>query len=236
MTAKFVAIPYSPWSEKARWALDHHQVSYREETYLPYLGEVSLRWRIKRPLGRVSVPVFLDGETTLTDSFEIVRHADRVGGSAPLLDDHAATWNARSEAALAAGRVRCARALLGDPEAQTEALRGIVPKKHRKKMRFIARVAAKGLARKYPSGPPSDTRQALLDWREALGGRPTLGDTLSFSDIAMATVFEFVDPHPRVARGPATRRIWGDEHLAQEFADLVEWRDALYAAHRPANR
>ena len=30
------ALPYSPWlSEKARWALDHHGIAYREVMYAP---------------------------------------------------------------------------------------------------------------------------------------------------------------------------------------------------------
>ncbi len=31
---------------------------------------------------------------------------------------------------------------------------------------------------------------------------------------------------------PATRRIWTNEPLAAEFADLVQWRDELLARHR----
>lgn len=33
--------------------------------------------------------------------------------------------------------------------------------------------------------------------------------------------------------GPATRAVWTQPALAAEFADLLAWRDGLYAAHRP---
>jgi glutathione S-transferase len=35
---ELVAVPYSPWSEKARWALDHHALPYRETAYQPLIG------------------------------------------------------------------------------------------------------------------------------------------------------------------------------------------------------
>jgi len=37
---ELVGIPFSPWSEKARWALDVRRVPYRKVTYAPLLGEV----------------------------------------------------------------------------------------------------------------------------------------------------------------------------------------------------
>jgi glutathione S-transferase len=45
---KLVALHYSPWSEKARWALDHHGVAYRYEEYKILLGEPKLRLATKK--------------------------------------------------------------------------------------------------------------------------------------------------------------------------------------------
>ena len=33
------SLVYSPWSEKARWALDHHRIAYRRVRYEPVIGE-----------------------------------------------------------------------------------------------------------------------------------------------------------------------------------------------------
>jgi glutathione S-transferase len=61
-----------------------------------------------------------------------------------------------------------------------------------------------------------------------------VGGAFSFADIAMATALQLTVPvaDGYVALGPATRAAWADDALAAEFADLVAWRDALYARHR----
>jgi hypothetical protein len=59
---ELTAIAFSPWSEKARWALDHHRCDYRELAYEPIVGEYVLRWQMRRPFGRLTVPVLRDGD------------------------------------------------------------------------------------------------------------------------------------------------------------------------------
>jgi glutathione S-transferase len=69
-----VTIPFSHYCEKARWALDHARLAYREEGHVPGFH----RRAVRRALGRSgSVPVLLlDGRTTLDDSALILRWAD----------------------------------------------------------------------------------------------------------------------------------------------------------------
>ena len=38
--------------------------------------------------------------------------------------------------------------------------------------------------------------------------------------------------HELFALAPAVREVWSNDELARSFADLVEWRDWLYADHR----
>src|SRR5262245_37961692 len=101
-----IAEYFSPWSEKARWALDHHGLAYKYREHLPLLGEPLLRLRARRLTGRVSVPVLVTPEGVLADSFAIARHADELGRAPALFprgcEAEVAGWNARSEAALAA--------------------------------------------------------------------------------------------------------------------------------------
>ena len=40
-------VGYSPWTERARWALDHHRIAYRYREHLPMLGEPMLRRRAR---------------------------------------------------------------------------------------------------------------------------------------------------------------------------------------------
>ncbi|MGH7296715.1 MAG: glutathione S-transferase family protein, partial [Polyangiaceae bacterium] len=69
-----VTIPFSHFCEKARWALDHTRVAYREEGHSPLFH----RRAVARASGKAgSVPVLvLDGDGVLDDSPLIVRWAD----------------------------------------------------------------------------------------------------------------------------------------------------------------
>ena len=237
---ELISLSYSPWSEKARWALDHHRIEYQRTEHLILLGEAALRWRARRPFGRVSVPLLIDGHRIYTDSFEIARYGEWFGSGAPLLDDMEAVteWNARSERALAAGRVLLTERIAQDPEAKREQLPGFVPRALRRAMSPAATLGIAFMRRKYGFDhvARAETRlaDALAQLREALSGRDHLLDTFSYADIAMAVVLQMVSPvsDDRIRLGPATRRAWTHPELARDYADLVEWRDRLYAKHR----
>jgi glutathione S-transferase len=118
----------------------------------------------------------------------------------------------------------------------------MIPRALRNASLPVARSAISFLARKYAASTPSgeDHERTLVDVltevRTALGGRKTLLDDFSYADVAACVVLQFVSPvDGRFIRlGPATRAIWSYPSLADRFADLVAWRDAIYAAHRPA--
>ena len=48
---------FSPWTQKAHWALEHCGVAHRYEEYVPTLHEPRLRWRMRQWSGPMSVPV-----------------------------------------------------------------------------------------------------------------------------------------------------------------------------------
>src|SRR5262245_28782286 len=78
---ELLGLPYSPWSEKARWALDVRKVPYRYRVYQPLIGEFELRLKTHRFLGAVTVPLLSDeraGEV-YDDSAKIARFADTLG-------------------------------------------------------------------------------------------------------------------------------------------------------------
>src|SRR5580704_5617991 len=57
---QLLGLPYSPWSEKARWALDARHVPYADVTYAPLVGELALRRKLGKWTGAVTVPVLTE--------------------------------------------------------------------------------------------------------------------------------------------------------------------------------
>lgn len=242
---ELTAIAFSPWSEKARWALDHHRCDYRELAYEPILGEYVLRWRMRRPFGRLTVPVLRDGDRWIDDSFDIARHAESIGRGAPLFPSahraEIAAWNLRSEAALAAGRAIVVQGWLETRELAIAALPERIPAALRPLFLPVGRQRLRSFRAKYGirDGDPAPmaTLGAELDRLEqALDGRPyLLGDAFSYADIAMALTLQQVQPvDPRfIVRmeglGPSGMHV---PELASRHAGLLAWRDALYARHR----
>jgi glutathione S-transferase len=237
---ELVSIPCSPWSEKARWALDLQRVPYRKELYVPVLGEPALRLRLHRFTARITVPVlFTTDGRALTDSFEIARFAGEVGRGAPLFpagaDDEMARWNAQSEEILRAGRALSVIKATESAAGREEGVPHVVPKALRP---LLGRAGVMYLRAKYRLGrdreaPVAAITTGLRALRAALGGRRYLRDALSYADVTMAVSMQLVAPvGDRYLRiGPATRAMLTDAPLVEEFADLVTWRDALYMDH-----
>ncbi|MEO1037448.1 MAG: glutathione S-transferase family protein [Pseudomonadota bacterium] len=226
---------FSPWSKKARWAMEQCGVTYTYREYTPTLSEPGLRWRMRQWAGAVSVPVLFAGDQTLRGSWDISRFANESAGDERLGSfDAISPWNELSEHALAEGRTRVVRSVLSNPAALSESLPAFVPSALRAPLRFVARDAASRLDRKYAHlVKPGSLRNALLQTREGLAkaGGDFLAGRFSYADITMAAVLEVVKPiaitDPPL--GPAVQTCWIDAQLADEFGDLIEWRDRLAA-------
>jgi len=73
--ATFITIPLSHFCEKARWALDRCEFPYREEPHAPLFHLLVVR---RKSDG--AVPVLVDGTKRLSDSTDILKHADAFRG------------------------------------------------------------------------------------------------------------------------------------------------------------
>jgi glutathione S-transferase len=236
--ALLVGESFSPWTQKARWALEYCGVTYRYAEYTPTLSEPALRLRMRQWSGAVSVPVLFADGRILRGSWEIACHAGSLVGDARLGDlTVVAQWNALSEAALAEGRSRVVRCICADVLALQESLPGFFPSVVRPALRFAARDAVRRLQRKYAHlDEPGSLLRALRELRHGLAA--ARGDYLlgrfSYADIAMAVVLETIAPIARTTPplGAATKRCWSDAALAEEFSDLISWRSRL--ANAPA--
>lgn len=240
---RLVALSYSPWSEKARWALDHHRLPYDEVGFVPVLGTPWLKIVSGRVFGRASVPTLLDDDgQAYVDSLVIARHADGLGQGTRLFpagaDEAIAGYVELSESMLSACREICMPRMGADPDAAYEATPAVIP--FRRAMATTSvKLAGFLIGRKYKVGDDlehstSVMRQGLQTLRERLAGRATLLPQFSFADIAMAAALQWVTPLPQATRpiGEHLARVLSQPALAAEFADLIDWRDRLYATHR----
>jgi glutathione S-transferase len=238
---------HSPWSERARWALDHHGVVYRQIEHVIMLGEPLLRLRLGRLRGSLSVPILIDGERVVRDSVEIARHADSIGTAAPLFpaghERDVSLWVQRSTDLMEAGRSLLLPRLLADSGARRESFPPQIPKLLRGVLDPLARAGTRFLQRKYrgtehdPDGAERTMHGVLELLRARLGGGALhlLEGGFSFADIAVAAALQMVRPveHPALALGPHTRAAWTHGRLAGEFADVLAWRDRVYLEQRP---
>ena len=240
----FYAIPYSPWSEKARWAMDAHGARYREKIYVPMVDTPWLRLKSKRYLERLTIPLLITPDGSYMDSFDIARWSVGANPEATLIPEHAREqiegWNIRSERMLAAGRALTTQKVAKHRPAWAESVPGPL-RRLGPVAELIARVGIRYLDRKYQlaSYTPEDSRRVLREnclalraGLESHGG--TLCDGFTYADIAMAVTFQFIAPIETdiIKLGTESIGCWSEPELAHEFADLVTWRDTLYATKR----
>lgn len=237
-------VTYSPWTERARWALDHHRIPYRYREHLPMLGEPLLRRRAREAgQPKPTVPQLVHTGGVIGDSLAIMRFADARGSGTSLSSDAQSTadWALRMERGLDAGRARLTVAILADREALRESMLPVSPAPLAGALSPVAAQAARFIARKYGANVDHThqyvavQREVCGELREALAGRPHLeGDTLSAKDLLAISFLQTVQPvhHPRMPLLPALRRAWTAAPLVDEFADVLAWRDGLYANQR----
>jgi glutathione S-transferase len=243
-----VGLPYSPWTQKARWALDHHGIGYHFESYMPIVGAPMLRLRSGNFSKKLSVPVLLTPHGSVFGALAIAHHADNIGDGSKLFDgnDKAVEgWNATSDTALEAARGLVIRAMCETPRAQEESVPLPLPAALKRPMaRFGgAMVARKWGVNKGESSEMEARLTAVLDrLRSALSGGGARanedayldGNAFSFADIAMGCTVQTVRPvDDRFIRiGPGLREAWTRPALVARYGDLIAWRDRLFEKHR----
>lgn len=236
-----VQLAYSPWSEKARWPLDHHRVRYHAVEHLPLVYEPLLRLASRKPLEKPTVPCLYVGARVIGDSLEIARYAESVGSGSPLFPDDRTReildWVRRSEELLGAGRARLLDRMLASPAALHEALPG--PLKAFGSLGLgVARAATTFLKTKHVEAEESSASleasmaKVLEAARKSLEGKEYLLGELTFADVAMAASLVVIKLRPDSPLGPEQRKVWDEPRLAAAFPDLLQWRDRMYASHR----
>ncbi|MBT7243731.1 MAG: glutathione S-transferase [Flavobacteriaceae bacterium] len=240
MSLELIGIGYSPWTQKARWALDHHRIEYKYSEHLIMVGIPLLRMKTGRWLGAVTAPSLVGPEIPLLDSFSIARWADGQGARETLFPaehtDAIEAWNEKSDVLLNAARMITTRELCKDTAALAEALPFYL--KPLPGSVAVAKQAARYVIRNYalPGDHQSwlgSIRSGLLELREALGNKDYLLGQFSFADVAMAAAVQSIQPPDSqyIPLGPASYRCWSRPDLVAEFADLLHWRKQILEKH-----
>jgi len=240
-----LGIPYSPWTERARWALDYAKVPYRFQRFQPVIGEAALRWKLGT-IRKVTVPVLFEetGKVIASDSVDIARFAGKQEPASSLFpevhEEEITRWIATAERALDAGRSLVAKAMIENAEV----LESNVPRSLPKLLRLpMGRFGMKVFLNKYALAGRSEREDAaqlggvLAETRAGLAGRKYfVGDTFTFADVAVATMINAISPPdaPHLRLSAALRACWTQPALATQYADLLTWRDELYASSRRA--
>jgi glutathione S-transferase len=223
MVARLITIPFSHYCEKARWALDRRGVAFVEEAHLPILHT-----RATRPAGGRSTPLLvLDDGPPLTDSTDILHHADAVGTRGaqlfPVDDDDARALEERFDEVLGPHTRRLGYFfLLDDTSALTQliakapvphfqrrlagATRPLVRLMLRRGLKISAATAARSRARVEEIF--TEVEQRLADGRAFLGGDRFTAADLTFAALAAPLVMPpAYERHliPLSAMGPAFR-------------------------------
>lgn len=230
---------FSPWTEKARWALEHHGLAYRYVEYTPLVSEPWLRMRARKWRGPISVPYLL-GPRPMGDSFAIACEADRIGGATPLVPGalvrEITDWNARAERLMRAGRSMILARTEESAELQRESLPRTLPSSVRRVLAPTVRIGTAYLRKKYAVTlvPDEVLEGDLLAVRASIANREHLLGQLTLADVAIASALQVVRPHGEFPRGisDAQRAGWERPALAARFGDLLAWRDALVLRHR----
>ncbi len=234
-------IHHSPWSERARFALLHHGIEFREREHVPLIGAIPLRIRARKWSGQLSVPLLIDERGSVQGSLAIAEHVDAYGKNSPLVPkEKSAEIRAffdEIEDSMRAARERFTHALRSDAEAQRESAPPF--------LRAIGMagpsvwLGSRFIVSKYDANDGSvldRIHRGLTTVRNAIGKKEYVYDSFSFADIiaasAVQTVYPFDDKYLVIP--PGTRRLWNHAELAEEFADVMAWRDRLYEKHRPA--
>lgn len=241
---EFIGMYFSPWTERAKWALDYHQAPYKYVEYTTLLGEPLLRLKAGKAVGKISVPLLIMPHEKVNDSFDIAVYSDGTSKKEPLVPSahHAEIkdWTESAELALYSARLRATRRIQASSEALADRLPSYTPKALSKAFVPMAYVATEYILRKYQLEDDADEK-LLRNMDEffgkadkALSGRKFVFDHFSFADIVIATAVQAITPvdNKYIYLGLPSRKCMCEPSLAEKYPSLIKWRDEVYEQYR----
>ncbi len=221
--ATLITVRLSHYCEKARWALDRLAVPYREDAHAPPMHRI---FTTRNHGG--TVPVLVHGDLVLTDSTDILVHADRMYGGDALYPRDATlrreveALEERFDAELGPHARRWAyHILLADPKGLRAVWSQGVPALEARLLKVLMPLALRLVRRAYRITPESAQRsherfrrvfdevdERLADGRRFLVGNRFTAADLTFASLAAPVVFPpgYRAAHPALEQAPAEMR------------------------------
>lgn len=224
---------YSPWTERALFALDAKKVPYRFHRYQPILGEIPLKLKSKHS-GRLTVPVAETEHGWLFDSLEIVRYADRVGAGDPLFSKLDQSLEETVRSGLDAARSFTTQRIFASEATLLEYAPPSLPKLLAGPM---AKLGMTLFSRKYAldARNKENDRSALSRAFETV--KPwmqSVPDALSTDVLWVTSLVSGISPHGGIRMTDNMRAAFTDTEACTKFSWATEWRDAVYDRYRNA--
>lgn len=242
---RLIGIAYSPWTARAKWVLGLKGVFYSWEAYRPLLDEPRLRLSLRRPMGHVSVPVYIDDTGSYDDSRLIAEHVNSLGLQWDLFPqgefEALNTWIQRAEDFAFAGRALVVRKTEIDTASLKASIEVLAPKPVAAVFNKFPAASMQLFKTKYQTHS-----KGLDDWKSLLrihlekineqwSGRAYLLSDLSYADIALATALQFVSPvgqsYIEIPKG--VEKCWKEPAFMEEFPEIFRWRDEIFRRHWP---
>ncbi len=244
----FIYFPSSPWSEKARWALDYCGHSYKTDLYLPLLSIPKARLLSRNFSSRLTVPILIEKQSgrgeVYKNAMEIAAHAngERDQSKPDIFPQKFLSeikrWDELSEELCSIRRSQAIPVMKGNKELLKNNLPPFVPKALRPYLGSSTKMVLSLLEKKYQvdlEGGDEHLRKSLSSLRiELSDSRGYILDNFSYADMSMCAVLQCIKPvDPKYLDWDKHNiEAWTHHELADEFKDLIEWRDGLYERFR----
>jgi glutathione S-transferase len=253
-THELVGAHFSPWSMRARWALDYHEIQYQFTKYTPMVDEAWLRFKSGRYFSQISVPMlFISGpkKQVLCDSYDIVQYADGIGntmGHTKLVPDELKVeieqWSEKINELLAPLRIISMKKALTDEDVKQEELPGWA-KSMGSAGDYIYRSACNYIVKKYPVTNDQQDDQTIRKYLDEIQQRIQsvnnddkssvaylFGNQFTYGDIVTACALQLLNPvDDSVWRLKPGQRKVVTHPIHSEYPLICTWRDQIFAKH-----
>jgi len=240
----------SPWSEKARWAMDLSHYKYTKINFTPMITTPIVRLRSRNFTRKVTAPILISNQLCISDAYKIAQHVNSENNSKnhasvdlfPLeLKSQIDEWEILSNQILQAGRALVCIRMKNHRGAKLMSLPPIIPSAIRPLMLPVATTGLYYFKTKY--GFDWNRREEYIETmsqglRKVKEQLTNSGDYLlgkfTYADIALAVTLQMIEPvgNKYIPLDSNTESCWKTPELKEEFSDVIEWRNRIYQKHR----